>query len=175
LNFEAINETEINWMQTGKLESHLTTKEGKILATLVWKNSFGTLATGESRDGKWTMKRAGFLHPKIIVRNANSDEELGVLKMDSRGSGTLELTEKSAFYFEKGKQGISVIDVERNNILALKPAFTGKWIGASVRIDKIEDPRKELSLLNILAWYIVLLISNYDNDASFIAMMVAIW
>jgi len=169
-NFEGLK-----WVQTGRLESRLLAPDNEQVARLIWKNSWGSLATGESADGIWTMKRKGFLHPKITIRSSISD--VGIVTMSLGGSGILELAEVPGYRFDRTKQGIAVLDSSGSEILIVRPV-----VAARSRLEgviQIEErtrglPRGLLSLLAILSWYIVVLISSYDNDAAFIAAMTAI-
>jgi len=43
------------------------------VASLRFRSSFGTLATGESADGCWTFKRVGFWQTRATIRARGSD------------------------------------------------------------------------------------------------------
>lgn len=40
----------------------------------------GSLATAETAHGVWTLKRQGFLSPRVTVRPAGSEESTGIFK-----------------------------------------------------------------------------------------------
>lgn len=64
----------------------------EVAATLRFRSSWGTLATAESADGCWTIKRLGFLQTRATIRACGSEDEIAVFKNNSwTGGGTLEL------------------------------------------------------------------------------------
>ncbi len=63
-----------------------------LVGTLRFRNSFGSLATGESGDGCWTFKRVGFWQTRATVRACDTDADIAVFRNNTwSGGGTLEL------------------------------------------------------------------------------------
>jgi hypothetical protein len=164
--------TELRWVQSSRLESKLLTIQKEEVASLVWENLAGSLATGESSEGKWSMKRVGFLDPKITIREAGSDRNLAVLSLSLTGQGTLQFDNGTIYNFQKLRDGLSAVDSSGEKILLLKPIRRGLNIEALIVEQKTKD--ENLAILSILSWHVVLLLSNYDHDTAFIASMVAI-
>ena len=129
-----VKKNEMKWIQSGKLESQLVTIENETIAKLVWKNSWGSLATGESSEGRWTLKREGFLRPRITIREAGSDFSLGVLSMRSVGSGVLRFEDGQTYQFNRSKEGLKVVNPSGDNVLVLKPVLMRTRKEASVQI-----------------------------------------
>jgi hypothetical protein len=67
--------------------------DADLLATLTFRNMFGTFATAESADGCWTFKRVGFWQNRASIRACGSDTDVAVFKNNTwdRG-GTLEFS-----------------------------------------------------------------------------------
>ncbi len=65
----------------------------KVIATLTRPKLFGSLAVAELPDGSWTMKRAGFLQPRVTVRRQGSDEDYAVFRPRWTGSGDIEFSD----------------------------------------------------------------------------------
>jgi hypothetical protein len=172
-SFKAVQGSELRWIQSSRLESKLMTWENEVVASLAWKTSWGSFATGESAEGTWTIKRGGFLHPRITVREAGSDSNMGVISMSPGGTGTLTFTSGSVYLLEKFKGGLGVLDSKRKRILLLKPLWSTRNVEALVSFDD-KDDQENLSLLAILCWYVIFLVSNYDNNAAFVAALTAI-
>ena len=83
---------ELSWHQPKGLRRHFELRIGdEVLATLRWETNFGSLATAETAEGRWTFKRVGFWRPKVTVRAAGSDADLAVFEPRWTGSGTLTL------------------------------------------------------------------------------------
>src|SRR5579862_3483300 len=168
-NHESLSD--LQWRQVSKLESELVTNENKKLASLTWKNNWGSLATAESPEGKWTLKRAGFLRPKVIIRDAVSGADIGIMTMDIRGGGILRLESGEVYHFKQSGDGLVVTEMnaeQREKILVMKllnrPSF-----GALIRISKgVKIQRSDtFCLLSILSWYVAILSASYDADTGF--------
>jgi hypothetical protein len=61
-----------------------------VVATLAFEKLFGSLATGRTATGAWTFKRAGFLQPRVTVREAGAELDLAVFHPTWTGSGEVE-------------------------------------------------------------------------------------
>jgi len=160
----------LKWADACKLESRLLTGDNEIVATLAWKNRWGSQATGEASDGKWNLKRAGFIHAKITISQAESSTNIGELSMTSGKQGVLTLSDGLIYYFTWVKEGLTLADARREKILLLR---SGNRNETFIQIEQFIDSKKPLSLLTILSWYVGL-ISYYENDTSFMGAMTAI-
>jgi hypothetical protein len=74
--------------------------EGQLVATLGWETSCGTLARGEAASGSWTLKRVGFLNPRVTVRESGSEVDLATFWPRWMGDGTLEFAYGKAFRWQ---------------------------------------------------------------------------
>ena len=81
----------LNWIKSGpsKREFELRGETG-VFGKLKWNKRFGSLATAMTNDGEWTLKRSGFLHPRVSARNAGSNKDIAVFKSGWTGTGTVE-------------------------------------------------------------------------------------
>jgi hypothetical protein len=87
-------EQALEWRQPELLRRfNQLTQDGQEIATLRFENSYGSLATGEYGPAKWTLKRTGFLSPKISVREAGSETNLALFhsRLDGHWLGGLQL------------------------------------------------------------------------------------
>ena len=56
---------DLTWTQPKALKQAFELRAGEdVVGTLEFRNSFGSFATGESADGRWTFKRQGFFRPR---------------------------------------------------------------------------------------------------------------
>ena len=169
--------TSLSWKGTGELESQLMAG-GVVVATLRWAKGWGTLATGESIEGKWTFKRAGRLTSKITVNAQGSGAVSATFKAAWRGGGVIELPTGRTFRFSpKGfwRSEWILTDASQRRLLTMRPNFAWKRAEASVKVEGGALEIRELPLLAILCWYAVLLVSHDDSDGdgAIIAAMVA--
>jgi hypothetical protein len=143
------------------------------LAALRWQKTFGSLALAESADGTWTFKRSGFLNPKVTVRVLGAEAEVAVFTPGSMGEGTLQLSNgrryrwlntsfwRSAWAFAN-EAGEALVD--------FKPEFVFFKQAAEVKVEPGAVSVPDLSLLTLLGWYLMVLMSQ---DAGATAAAVA--
>ncbi len=81
------------WSQPSAFAMDYELRAGEdLVARLVFRSSFGTLATATAAEGTWTFKRVGFWQPVVTVRREGSDEDLAVFRNNTWSSGgTLQL------------------------------------------------------------------------------------
>ncbi len=71
---------------------------GELVATLQFRSLFGTLATGESGDGCWTLKRVGFFQQRATIRRCDSETEVALFTNNTwTQGGTLECANGGRF------------------------------------------------------------------------------
>jgi hypothetical protein len=172
-NIRETNTEILNWLQPSALvfEYHLQSGDD-LLAILKWQKLWGSLASAQSADGKWTFKRQGFFHPSVTIRSVGSDSNIAVFHPNWIGNGILVFSDGKIFkwnnlnfwhnewaFTSDGKQPVH-----------FKPKFKLTKLETQVEIDKNALTTKELSLLVILGWYLMVLMSF---DASSSAAVVA--
>lgn len=165
------------WEQSGKLASRLVA-DRETVATLTWAKSWGSLATGESADGEWTLKRSGFLRPRVTVRENGAGSNLAVLSIGWVGEGALVFSDGETFQLKRSgfwHPEWSIIDSKGERVLLLRPELGWKKKEALVVVEDVPPLSRRLSLLAIVGWYVIILISDYDYDGggSIAAVMAA--
>lgn len=140
-----------------------------VLATLRWLKVFGSIAVGETSVGSWSYKRAGFLHPRVHVREPGSERDVAVLRMSWSGGGTLESPEGRSYRWRNTKFWRSEWAFEGDAgkpLLAVRPVFSGLKYGAELKVDPEARRLRDLDLLVPLAWYLLVLFSDDAAAAS---------
>ena len=174
-SFNDIHEGDnLRWVASGKLESQLQTASGEVLATLEWNNRCSSLVTGESADGKWTPKRAGFL-PRVTIRRAGMDATVAEIQVNWNGGGDVRVAPGSEFQFRRlgfWNPGLGVFNVAGQEILSTKPNLSGQMASVKIKPSAENSPTK--SLLAILSWYVIILSAEYDSDSGYMTAIVAI-
>jgi hypothetical protein len=156
----------LTWEQSGKLASKLSA-DGEVAATLTWARSWGSLATGKSGDSEWTFKRLGFLRPRVTVRETSSDSNLAVLSINWAGEGAVVFSDGETFQFKRSgfwHPEWAMLDSRGMRVFLLRPDSGWRKKRADVEFRGAAAPIKRTLLLAILAWYVIILISDYDYD-----------
>jgi hypothetical protein len=162
------------WEQTGPLASRLTTGDD-VVGWLRWSKASGSLAEGESSEGKWMLKRTGILHPKVTVRRADSEENIAVMTMGLTGGGNLKFSDGSEYQLSPSRLWHSewnLLDSHGTRLLTLKPELGWKKAAALVDIYQGALQIGNLSLLALVSWYVALL-SSYDYSGGETAAVLA--
>ncbi|MBV9280343.1 MAG: hypothetical protein JOZ41_09715 [Chloroflexi bacterium] len=162
--FSEIADRELTWAQPDrKKRVYQARADGEVVASIGWDKGSGSLAVAESADGRWTLKRSGFLRPRITIRVAGADLDLATFHASWDGGGRLELRNGRTFHWNN------------TNVLHTAWAWTGpsqtpllRFKGKRMTIEAAGLAVPELSLLALLSWY--LNIVNNESDAGAIAV-----
>jgi len=154
----------LNWIQPKLMQRyHELAGGGKIFATLKWQKIFGSLAVGTTSENSYSFKRAGFLHPHIIIRRLDFEDDIATMRMGFSGNGTLEFTNGSSYSFRRlgfWRQYWQFIDPNGKLVCTLhRKATIGRYRGEAV-IEKDAKKLKEIALLATLGWYVVVLLAE---------------
>ncbi len=162
------------WTRSGKIST--LASGGHVYAKVTWVKAWGSLAIGESADGRWTLKRVGFLRPRVTVRSEGSQSDLAVVTMDFGGGGKVAFSDASAFTFRRTGFWRPVLVLEDSTgrkVFTVTPSSRLGKRGAVLELEE-EAARSSwrTSLLAIVVWYIGVLVTEYDENAS-LAVIVA--
>lgn len=159
---------ELKWVQPSAFKMHYELRAGEVLAaTLHFRSSFGSLATGESADGCWTFKRVGFLQTRVTIRNCGQDTDMAVFRNNTwSGGGTLELSDgrklqastnlwQSKLEF-KNETGETILRFNSGGLIHLS---------AEVEIGPQAYKIVELPWMVMLGWYLTVMM-NMDAAAA---------
>jgi hypothetical protein len=160
---------ELKWEQPSalKMEYQLRASDD-LVASLRFKSSFGTLATGESTDGCWTFKRVGFWRTKVTIRECGSDLDLAVFKNNTwSGGGTLEFPDGRRFpattnFWEtqlefKAETGESLLRFKSGGLVHMS---------ANVAIQPQAAAIPELPWMVMLGWYLMVMMHMESASAA---------
>ena len=144
-----------------------------LVATLKFRNMFGTFATAESADGCWTFKRVGFWQNRASIRACGSDTDLAVFKNNTwdRG-GTLEFSSGGTF---KATTNFWMTSFEfRTGADELLVAFDYRGVfhrSADVHVSPLAQRTAECSVLVLFGWYLVLMLDMDDGAGAVVVTM----
>lgn len=140
------------------------------VATLKFRRALSSLGEAQARDGEWTFKRVGFLRPRVTVREAGSDADIGVFHASLGGDGTLEMADGTKF--TRSSRGFWHArrvwrDARGNEVMVVEP----KSVLTSTATVTLGEASKgtPVALLACLGYYLTVLAA--DEDASAAMMM----
>jgi|SRR5689334_23429449 len=151
---------QLEWVQPGTFKMHFELRaDDEVAATLRFRSSFGSFATGESADGCWTFKRMGFWQTKVTIRTCGEDADFATFKNNTwSGGGTLELSGGQKFLattnfwqtnFEfQDELGVTLIKFKSGGLIHLS---------ATVNVEPNAVNLPELPLLVMLGWYLTIM------------------
>lgn len=155
---------ELMWVQPKRLTRRYELRAGEDLsATLQWQKTFGSLAVAESADGQWTIKRSGFLRPRVTIRVAGSDSDIAVFEAGWWGDGILEILGGPRFFWKSlnfWRSEWAWMGADGALLLRVKTKFTLTKMEGRVQIEPTAGSIPQLSLLAILGWYLIVLMAK---------------
>jgi hypothetical protein len=146
-----------------------------ITATLKWQNAFGSLALAETVDQKWTMKRSGFLRPSVTIREADSEQEIAAFRPNWGGEGKLQFAQGSWYAWQTTNfwrthwlfvNQVGEPLVHFNAEFESTAAIIIFKKAAVVEIEPRAARIAELSLLAVLGWYLMILMTDDATSAA---------
>ena len=163
------------WCQPQALHRAFELRQGdRLLGTLHFLKSGGSLAEASLGAGEWTFKRVGFFRPRVSVRRRGQESDLAVYQPKGWGAeGELQFAGGSSYGWKPSSfwaTQFSFVDGTAKALVTFKPgAEESKWSNlfkfqALVEIDPSASGLEELPLLVALGWYLMIL--NHEDAAS---------
>jgi hypothetical protein len=166
---------ELKWVQPKamQMEYELRSAEEPV-ASLRFRSSFGSLATGECADGCWTFKRVGFWRTRATIRVCGTETDIAAFHNNTWTSGgTLEMPDgrilpaNSNFWMTqyefRTEGGETLVRYRRiGGILHLS---------SEVEIRPAAASMPELPWLVILGWYLTVMM--HSDSAAVVAVTAA--
>ena len=129
--------------------------ENQEAGRLFFSGKSGSLAKGETAHGEWTLKREGFLHPRISVRKTGEDNNCAALNLSAGGNGKLNFAWGEEFTFSTDGWMQSHWSFKRGAAEVVR--FSRDGSSADVEIVNPGLAAETLSVLVLLGWYAPLL------------------
>ncbi|HXI88378.1 MAG TPA: hypothetical protein VNO24_00055 [Blastocatellia bacterium] len=163
---------ELKWTQPATLKMHYELNAGdELAATLRFRSLFGSLATGESGDGCWTFKRAGFFQTRATIRVCGEEADIAVFKHNTwSGGGALEL--------QDGRKMLATTNLWQSNLefktesgeVLLRFQSAGLMhLSALVEIRPEAIGLAELPWMVMFGWYLIVMM-HMDSAAAVAAV-----
>jgi len=138
-------------------------------ATLEWPQAFRSLGLSSSREGSYTFKRGGFLHPYVTVRRQEFEIELAKLTLDWSGNGDLQFTNGQRYHFTRSglaRFDYDVTDQHGGSLFKLRKDWTALKHSGDVLISPSGMSNRDLALLITLSWYLAVMASEDSATAA---------
>lgn len=150
---QATGDAALTWMQTDRRGKHFALRAGDaVVATLDLPNAWNTTATAHVGDSAWTLQRAGFRHPHLVIRVADDSATFAAA---GRGKSQVTLRDGRVFGWRPGRdrKGTSAfIDQAGQSAAVFTPADANAY---SVQITPPLRDESAGALLAILGMYLI--------------------
>ena len=153
----------IEWVQPRALKMHYELRASdELVATLRFRSSFGSFATGESADGCWTFKRVGFWQTRVTVRLCGGHTDIASFKNNTwSGGGTLELCDRRVFRATTNLWQTKLEFQNESNKTLIQFKSSGLLHqSAKVEIQPSGVRTPELPFIMMLGWYLIVMMSG---------------
>jgi len=165
--FASVDTSALRWIRTRDKPIAFSLRAGDAeVATLSWERVGGSLAVATAQHGSWTLKRAGFLQPTVLVRSAGSSEPVARLsahlsrhEVNLAGGPSFRLRHVSHIvpsWRLSTDRGVEVLHVE--------PVAEHRQLAAGAVVVTPGSAGDATLLLVVLTWYFVVL-SWFEDEA----------
>lgn len=159
---------ELYWVQPKALSRKYELRSGgEVVATLDFETPFGSLATASTAENSWTFKRVGFFNPRVTIREAGKEENLGLYRPRWTGTeGELELAGGRVYRWHVANfwaTRYEIRDAQGETLIEYRSGSKEHSLAdilksqALVTVSAAGQGRPEAGLLVLLGWYLVLL------------------
>jgi hypothetical protein len=172
----------LSWSQPKALQRIFELRDAdRLLGTLSFLKSFGSLAEASMATGDWTFKRVGYFRPRVTVRRRGLETDLAVYEPKGWGSeGELHFAGGRIYAWKPANlwaTKFNFVDNASKTLVAFRPgAEESKWSDlfkcqALVEIDPSASRLEELPLLVSVGWYLMILHHEDASAGAFVATM----
>ncbi len=168
IGFDSVDDTSLRWLRQNEKPVQFDLLAGDAtLATLTWEGGSGSLAIARTAQGTWTLKRVGFLTPRVSVRAEGAAADVARLSVHFNYH-RIEMTRGPAYRFHRAGILLPAWQVARENgseILHIEPVREGRTlVGGAVIASAAAAHLPDLPLLAILSWYFIVL-AWFEDEA----------
>jgi hypothetical protein len=167
-SFASVDATSLRWLRRSESPLAFDLLAGdQALASLRWRARNGTLVTVETALGTWTVKRVGFLNPRVTVRPEGGAVDLARLSVHWNYH-QIEVVGGPAYRFHRAGVLVpawKVTDASGREVLHIEPVREGrKLVGGAVIAPAASSRLPEFPLLVVLSWYFIVL-AWFEDEA----------
>lgn len=174
--------TQPQWVQPRAMKNIFELRSGDDqYAEIEFPKWYGSLANAIAVEGRWTFKRVGFFNPHVTVRTEGSDQDLVIFRPKWTGTeGTAQFTGGAAYVWKTANFWATEyvwLNANGDPLVVYKQGVEASWLAdifktqARVEIQPAAEGLRELSLLVMLGWYLIVL--KQQDDASVVTITAA--
>ncbi len=115
------------------------------------------------REGRYTFKRGGFLHPFVTVRRQEFEMEMAKLSLDWKGNGELVFANAQRFTFSReglARFDYDVTDHRGAHLFSLRKEMSPIKHSGEVHISPAGMGHRDIALLVTLGWYLAVMVTE---------------
>lgn len=148
----------LRWVEEGTCRrKHVLRAGDEILARL--ERTGAATSEAEADGRRFTVARVGFVRPRVVVRLANSMEDVASLQGDGFGAQQIVLADGRHCTLERlswhGGECV-VLDVDGAQLVHVQRELVGGQCGAAIEVEAGVSPETALALA-LLCWHVLLL------------------
>jgi len=131
----------------------------------------GSWFVGEAGSRRWSLRCAGLLEPRVVVREIETGVEVAVLHLDSGGDGALEFANGNRYAWRvmnHGRREFALLNA-RN-----LPVVKARSSRGDIQVLVLDETVEELPVLLLLTAYITITMTASDGAVPGIASFTAI-
>jgi len=177
-----VEKHELFWEQPSVMDRSFVLRSGEdIIGTLDFTSAFSSLGEATLGGEKWTFRKGGFLSPKVSVRRSGSKIDLAIYEPDWTGTqGEVRFSTGELYNWSVASIWGTMYTINREDGLELIAYLSGSKKKKFSNIFKqqaqmIIAPEawqiKELPILVLLGWYLVIL---HHEDSTTVAATASI-
>ncbi len=171
--FASVDRSALRWLRTSDAPLEFTLSAGDVpVAVLRWATHRGSFATAETAGGTaWTLKRTGFLTPRLTVRAEGTSVDLATLTAHLRHH-SIELASGDRYLLRRASLLLpawTVSNAAGGEVLHIEPVPEGRKLGGGAVLVAPSASPSEALLLAVLAWYFIGLSWFEDETAEALA------
>ncbi len=165
--FSSVDPSALRWIRTRESPASFSLRaEDREVAVLSWNRAGGSLATATTAGGVWTLKRAGFLQPTILVRSDAATDPVARLSAHL-ARHEITLGTGPAYRFRHTSHLLPswrLTGPDGQEVLHIEPVPQKRALEAGAVVVAPSARGPAVLLLIVLTWYFVVL-SWFEDEA----------
>ncbi len=164
--FSSVDPSALAWTRTQESPATFSLHAGDAeIAVLTWAHAHGSLASARTAGASWTLKRAGFLQPTVLVREPDRAGPIARLSAHV-AHHEINLGQGPGYRLRRARYLVPAWRLTTDGgqeLLHIEPVREGRALrGGAVVVSGKAGP--ETLLLVVLSWYFVVL-SWFEDEA----------
>jgi len=170
--FASLDRSTLRWIRTAETPAEYTLLAGDApVAVLTWARHGGSRAAARTSEGEWTLKRNGYLVSHLTVRRAGEDAPIARLSLRF-GHHEIEVGGGGVYWLRRASLLVpawKLTGAGDREYAHIEPVPEGRHLGGGAVLTSGSAPARELLLLLVLSWYLIVLAWFEDETVETLA------